>query len=252
MPLKVENTRYSLVKGERIVRYVFTTRLQIGETGSCNSKTLSRQQDKVFPTELVLLLLPFICVTELIHDTVEIMLMAADKLEKDLIQIVVENSVDSEDGGKSVIRQTDPDEAEAVIIHLVKSWIKTRIDRLKECVGRNVWMTHSNKECFAPVALEILVSSTRIEPFLEELKPCLKIILSAVHTRIISHVITEVVKVCFDGFLLVLSAGVQHLIAPIAQVKCQESLVEIKNADVSVSMNSNISTGASDGRIKVQ
>jgi len=51
------------------------------------------------------------------------------------------------------------------------------------------------------------VSSTRIEPFLEELNQCLKIILSTVHERVITHVITDVMKASFDGFLLVLLAG---------------------------------------------
>nr|KYP61653.1 hypothetical protein KK1_016161 [Cajanus cajan] len=98
-------------------------------------------------------------VTELTPDAVE-MLMAADKLEKDLVQIAVEDSVDSEDGGKSIIREMCPYEAEAVIINLVKSWIKTRVDTLEECVDRNlqeeVWNPRANKECFAPSALEIL------------------------------------------------------------------------------------------------
>ncbi|KAL2342558.1 hypothetical protein Fmac_003843 [Flemingia macrophylla] len=98
-------------------------------------------------------------VTELTPDAVA-MLMAADKLEKDLVQIAVEDSVDSEDGGKSIIREMCPYEAEAVIINLVRSWIKTRVDRLEECVDRNlqeeVWNPHANKECFAPSALEIL------------------------------------------------------------------------------------------------
>lgn len=76
-------------------------------------------------------------VTELTRDAVD-MLMAADKLEKDLVQIAVEDSIDSEDGGKSVIREMYPYEAEAVIINLVKSWIKNRVDTLEECVDRNL------------------------------------------------------------------------------------------------------------------
>jgi len=76
-------------------------------------------------------------VTELTPDSVET-LMAADKLEKDLVRIAVEDSVDSDDGGKSVIREMCPYEAEAVIINLVKSWIKNRVDRLEECVDRNL------------------------------------------------------------------------------------------------------------------
>ena len=36
MPLNVTNTRYSLVKGERIVRFVFITQLRAFITPSCS------------------------------------------------------------------------------------------------------------------------------------------------------------------------------------------------------------------------
>ncbi|XP_061371172.1 protein unc-13 homolog [Gastrolobium bilobum] len=98
-------------------------------------------------------------VTNLTPDAVEV-LLAADKLEKDLVQIAVEDSVDSEDGGKSIIREMHPYEAEAVIANLVKSWIKTRVDRLEEWVDTNlqqeVWNPHANRDCFAPSAVEAL------------------------------------------------------------------------------------------------
>ena len=54
------------------------------------------------------------------------------------MQIAVENSVDSEDGGKSIIREMPPYDAESVISNMVKSWIDTRLDRLKEWVDRNL------------------------------------------------------------------------------------------------------------------
>lgn len=76
-------------------------------------------------------------VSELTPDAIKV-LRAADKLEKDLVQIAVEDAVDSEDGGKSIIQEMPPYEAEAAIANLVKSWIKTRIDRLKEWVDRNL------------------------------------------------------------------------------------------------------------------
>ncbi|KAK7245439.1 hypothetical protein RIF29_40285 [Crotalaria pallida] len=98
-------------------------------------------------------------ITELTPDAIEV-LTAADKLEKDLVQIAVEDSVDSEDGGKSIIREMQPYEAEAVIANLVKSWIKIRVDRLGEWVDRNlqkeVWNPEANKEGFAPSAVEVL------------------------------------------------------------------------------------------------
>lgn len=76
-------------------------------------------------------------IAELTPDVVQV-LRAADKLEKDLVQIAVEDSVDSDDGGKAIIREMPPYEAEAAIANLVKQWLKTRIDRLKEWVDRNL------------------------------------------------------------------------------------------------------------------
>ena len=76
-------------------------------------------------------------IMELTPDAVQV-LRAADKLEKDLVQIAVEDAVDSDDGGKAIIREMPPYEAEAAIANLVKGWIKTRLDRLKEWVDRNL------------------------------------------------------------------------------------------------------------------
>lgn len=76
-------------------------------------------------------------IAELTPDAVQV-LRAANKLEQDLVQIAVEDSVDSDDGGKAIIREMPPYEAEGAIANLVKAWIKTRIDRLKEWVDRNL------------------------------------------------------------------------------------------------------------------
>lgn len=75
--------------------------------------------------------------SELTPDAIQV-LRAADKLEKDLVQIAVGDAVDSDDGGKSIIREMPPFEAEAVIVDLVKAWIKTRVDRLKEWIDKNL------------------------------------------------------------------------------------------------------------------
>nr|XP_016439290.1 PREDICTED: uncharacterized protein LOC107765185 isoform X2 [Nicotiana tabacum] len=100
-------------------------------------------------------------ISELTPDALQV-LIAADKLEKDLVQMAVADAVDSEDGGKSLIKEMTPYEVEAVIANLVKSWIRTRIDRLKEWVNRNlqqeVWNPHANKERFAPSGVEVLRS----------------------------------------------------------------------------------------------
>ncbi|KAK9273986.1 hypothetical protein L1049_018800 [Liquidambar formosana] len=98
-------------------------------------------------------------IMELTPDAVQV-LRAADKLEKDLVQIAVEDSVDSDDGGKAIIREMPPYEAEAVVANLVKVWIKTRVDRMKEWIDRNlqqeVWNPRANQEGYAPSAVEVL------------------------------------------------------------------------------------------------
>ncbi|KAL1291094.1 hypothetical protein HN51_059638 [Arachis hypogaea] len=98
-------------------------------------------------------------ITELTPDAVQV-LRTADQLEKDLVQIAVEDSVESDDGGKAIIREMPPYEAEAAIANLVKIWIKTRLDRLKEWVDRNLqqehWIAQTNQEGYAPSAVEVL------------------------------------------------------------------------------------------------
>ncbi|KAJ0090299.1 hypothetical protein Patl1_12928 [Pistacia atlantica] len=98
-------------------------------------------------------------IAELTPDAVQV-LRAADKLEKDLVQIAVEDSVESDDGGKAIIREMPPYEAEAAIANLIKVWIKTRIDRLKEWVDRNLqqedWNQQPNQEGYAASAIEVL------------------------------------------------------------------------------------------------
>ncbi|KAK4791239.1 hypothetical protein SAY86_031652 [Trapa natans] len=98
-------------------------------------------------------------IDDLTPDSMQV-LIAADKLEKDLVQIAVEDSVESEDGGKSIIQEMPPYEAHSVIDNLVTAWINTRVDRLREWVSRNlqqeVWSPHANKQRFAPSGVEVL------------------------------------------------------------------------------------------------
>ncbi|KAL8101650.1 hypothetical protein AgCh_033519 [Apium graveolens] len=98
-------------------------------------------------------------ITELTPDAVQV-LRAADKLEKDLVLIAVEDSVDSEDGGKAIIREMPPYEADTAIANMVKIWIKTRLDKVKDWIDRNlqqeVWNPRANQEGFAPSGVEVL------------------------------------------------------------------------------------------------
>ncbi|GAB2275755.1 hypothetical protein Dimus_010505 [Dionaea muscipula] len=97
--------------------------------------------------------------TELTPDAVQV-LREADKLEKDLVQTAVEDSVDSDDGGKAVIREMPPYEAETAIGNLVKVWVKTRVDRLKEgaevSLQKEVWNPRASQEGLAPSAVDVM------------------------------------------------------------------------------------------------
>ncbi|GFQ08780.1 hypothetical protein PHJA_003022000 [Phtheirospermum japonicum] len=76
-------------------------------------------------------------VSELNPEAIQV-LLAAEKLEKDLVEMAVADSLDSEDGGKATIQEMTPYEAQTVVKGFVKSWIQTRVDRLGDWVDRSV------------------------------------------------------------------------------------------------------------------
>nr|KJB27281.1 hypothetical protein B456_004G288600 [Gossypium raimondii] len=135
------------------LRTAFAQRMEKADS----SRRASKNQPNPLP--VLAILAKDVGITELTPDAVQV-LRAADKLEKDLVQIAVEDAVDSDDGGKAIIREMPPYEAETAIANLVKGWIKTRLDRLKEWVDRNlqqeVWNPQANQEGFALSAVETL------------------------------------------------------------------------------------------------
>lgn len=63
-------------------------------------------------------------------------LQAAGKLEKALLQMVAEDSVDSDDGGKGLMREMMPYEVDSITMGLLKSWTEERLRMGKECLIR--------------------------------------------------------------------------------------------------------------------
>lgn len=86
-------------------------------------------------------------------------LQQADQLEKELVQIAVEDAVDSDDGGKAVIREMVPYEAQSAILDLAKNWIQEKLGLLREWVDRNLkqedWNPEAIKEHYAPSIVEV-------------------------------------------------------------------------------------------------
>lgn len=73
--------------------------------------------------------------TQLTNELVEV-LKSAGKLEKLLVQMVVEDSADSEDGGMRVVREMIPYDVASTTVSLLKTWIAERMRVGKECLSR--------------------------------------------------------------------------------------------------------------------
>lgn len=69
------------------------------------------------------------------NDTVDV-LQRAGKLEKVLVQMVVEDSAECDDGGKGIVREMIPYEVDSIILRQLRLWIQERINRGKECYLR--------------------------------------------------------------------------------------------------------------------
>lgn len=74
-------------------------------------------------------------VFELTTETVRVF-QRTRKLEKLLVQMVVEDSADCDDGGKAIVREMDPYEVDSIILNLLKRWINERLQKGKEYLQR--------------------------------------------------------------------------------------------------------------------
>lgn len=74
-------------------------------------------------------------VSSLTSETVSV-LQRAGKLEKVLVQMVVEDSAECEDGGKAIVREMVPYEVDSIIFNLLKQWMQERLKKGKECLQR--------------------------------------------------------------------------------------------------------------------
>ncbi|KAI3951128.1 hypothetical protein MKW98_028532 [Papaver atlanticum] len=87
-------------------------------------------------------------------------LQTAGKLEKDLIQMAIEESIDCEEGGKVVLREMEAYEVDSIILSLLKAWIYERLKNGNLCLGRaketETWNPKSKTEPYAQSAVEIM------------------------------------------------------------------------------------------------
>ncbi|KAI4345867.1 hypothetical protein L6164_012955 [Bauhinia variegata] len=110
-------------------------------------------------------------VISLTSDTVDV-LHRASKLEKQLVQMVVEDSVECEDGGKTVVREMVPYEVDTIILTLLRKWIDEKLEEGRECLQRaketETWNPKSKSEPYAQSAVELMkMAKTTVEEFFE-------------------------------------------------------------------------------------
>ncbi|XP_048127738.1 protein unc-13 homolog isoform X2 [Rhodamnia argentea] len=96
---------------------------------------------------------------KLSSETVSV-LQRAGKLENFLVQMVVEDSTECEDGGKSLVREMAPYEVESIILKLLKQWIDEKLRKGKECLRQaketETWNPKSKTEPYAQSAVELM------------------------------------------------------------------------------------------------
>ncbi|CAI9776015.1 unnamed protein product [Fraxinus pennsylvanica] len=107
----------------------------------------------------------------LTNETISI-LQRAGRLEKLLIQMVVEDSGECEDGGKAIVREMVPYEVDSILLRLMKHWIHERSKKGKEFFQRSkdteTWNPKSKTEPYAHSAVDLIkFSKETVENFFE-------------------------------------------------------------------------------------
>ncbi|XP_031396396.1 protein unc-13 homolog isoform X2 [Punica granatum] len=111
------------------------------------------------------------CASQLSNETVEV-LHRSGKLENVLVQMVVEDSGECEDGGKTMVRQMVPYEVDSIILGLVKQWIDERLQKGQHCLEKakdtETWNPKSKTEPYARSAVELMkLAKETIHDFFE-------------------------------------------------------------------------------------
>ncbi|XP_022871406.1 uncharacterized protein LOC111390577 [Olea europaea var. sylvestris] len=99
-------------------------------------------------------------------------LQSAGKLENALVQMVVEDSVDCEDGGKAIVREMVPYEVDTIILNLLKQWIQEKLKKGKDLLQRaketETWNPKSKTDPYANSAVDLIkFAKEAVENFFE-------------------------------------------------------------------------------------
>lgn len=82
------------------------------------------------------LLKQYLAATSILTEETTALLQRAGKLEKVLVQMVVEDSVECDDGGKAIVREMVPYEVDSIILNRLKQRIQEILKKGKELFHR--------------------------------------------------------------------------------------------------------------------
>ncbi|KAK1413646.1 hypothetical protein QVD17_35422 [Tagetes erecta] len=106
------------------------------------------------------LLRQFLAANPMISNETVVVLQRADKLEKVLVNMVVEDSIECEDGGKAVVREMVPYDVDSIVLKYLRQWIQDCLKRVKDVVETaketETWNPKSKSEPYAQSAMELI------------------------------------------------------------------------------------------------
>ncbi|KAJ9558801.1 hypothetical protein OSB04_013415 [Centaurea solstitialis] len=102
----------------------------------------------------------FLAANSMISNETVAVLQRANKLEKVLVNMVVEDSVECEDGGKTVLREMVPYDVDAIVLRILRQWIQDCLKKAKDVVEgakeTETWNPKSKSEPYAQSAVELM------------------------------------------------------------------------------------------------
>ncbi|KAK8622465.1 hypothetical protein V6N13_117377 [Hibiscus sabdariffa] len=108
----------------------------------------------------------------ILNNEAVVVLQRAARLEHVLVQMVLEDYEESEDGGKGIVREMMPYEVDSIIMKLLRQWIDERLKQGKELLSRaketETWNAKSKSEPHAQSAAELMnIAKEMVNDFFE-------------------------------------------------------------------------------------
>ncbi|MBA0629038.1 hypothetical protein Godav_023657, partial [Gossypium davidsonii] len=108
----------------------------------------------------------YLAKTIMLTDEIVGVLQRAEKVEKVLVQMVVEDSEECDDGGKGIIREMIPYEFDSTRLKLLRQWIDERLKKDKELLCRvketETWNPKSKSEPYTQSCMELMRSANQM------------------------------------------------------------------------------------------